>query len=97
MRGILEKLYEGDVRPAETFKLETAEYRRAKAEFDKRFEVLYKELPPGSKAQYLELEGKYNDMLFLEFQETFVKGFRLGADIIMAVCDYPSDASRQLP
>ena len=85
MSRLLEKLYCGNISPADAFCLSTPEYGVAKKKYDECLERFYEKLSKAQRHAYFELEDAFNEVTFLEQQQAFVNGFHLGGALILEV------------
>ena len=82
---ILEELYVGSIRPGErTFK-QNSQYGRAIKELTECEEKLDATLSKEQKSLLDEYRNAQQDLMVITDCETFIRGFRIGAKIMLAV------------
>ena len=87
MKSILEKLYDGDIRPAEEL-YATKEYKQNHKTDNTEYEYLFNELEKISKnlqQQFMACMEHQAERLSSEMPATFAYGFRLGAIIMIEI------------
>lgn len=88
MESVLSALYHGKLCPAEQYTYRTEEYRKVHQEhyqhYDNFMQTL-KELDPPLDQQFMKIMDEQLNLLPLEYSETFMDGFRLGARLMMDI------------
>ena len=85
--NILHDLWNGNLAPCEKIYHQNSEYHQIRNEHAQQFEELRQTL---SKEQQELLEknySQYDKLIWLELEDAFVKGFRLGGQIVLAVLE----------
>lgn len=88
MKSILQRLYDGEIFPAEQIRVTTEEYqamRRKHYEHYDDFSKQLKELNPQLGEKFVKIMDEQFDAVPLEIATTFIEGFRLGARMIIEV------------
>lgn len=83
MENILERLYDGNVRPFEDNLLADREYRQADDRFSEKWQAFFKSIPAESKGMFFEMENDMNHVQYLRLRAAFVKGFQLGVQVFL--------------
>ena len=83
MESILEKLYDGSIRPFEDNMLANPEYRQADHQFSEKWQAFFKSIPAESKGMFFEMENDMNHIQYLRLRAAFVKGFQLGVQVFL--------------
>lgn len=88
---VLTDLWQGSVRPSERGYLDGSEYDHITKQTIESTEVFRKELSPAGKKAFSDYEGFLADLSEISECDSFIRGFRLGARIILDVIgDYAS-------
>lgn len=89
MKSILRSLYDGEIYPAEQFKVKTKEYRIMREKHHRHYEdfiEILMALDPPLHERFIEIMDEQIDAVPIEFSCAFIDGFRLGARMMMEVC-----------
>ena len=89
---VLNNLWQGNISPNERYICSNTEYQRLFHKFCKESEVFTKDLPPEKQSHYEELQNLQLKLFDISEQDTFIVGFRLGAQIVL---DIVGDYKRQ--
>ena len=92
--NILEALWGGAIRPCERTVKRGSEYDRVRQEASAAYEKFWAMLTPEEKAAYDTYSESYSHLMSISEADSFTKGFRLGAQILLAVI---SEEDTQLP
>lgn len=82
---ILKELWRGNISPIERYVRPGSDYKKTSVEICKQIDCFLKTLTPEEKKQWEEICDLRNDMTIMAEEDAFVRGFRLGARIIMEV------------
>ena len=86
MRDILAELFAGNVNPVDKTFLQNGEYAKVASVLTNTAGKLEKALSEDRLAAFHEYADARSDAEFISNREFFIDGFRLGAQIMLAVC-----------
>lgn len=89
MKSILHQLYDGEIAPWEQFAPTLTAYQSQRREHLRHYESLRKSLTEEQRKELEEVMDEQLALFPLEMAESFIKGFRLGAGIMMEVFSLP--------
>ena len=89
---VLEDLWNGKITPNERGFREGSEYAKLMTQATETADIFYKELSPVGKRAYDTLCGIENKLADIAECDSFIRGFRLGAGMILDVIE-----DRKLP
>ena len=94
MTKILEQLWDGGIRPCERTVRKGSEYARLQEAAQKEYDRFWRLLSPDAKEAYSAFCETNNSLTSISDRDCFIKGFRLGAQLVLAaICEDDS----QLP
>lgn len=82
---ILNDLWHRKITPSERFIRPDSEYLRILHKFSEETDALAKDLPPEKQKLCSELEDLQLKLISISEEDTFIKGFRLGARMILDI------------
>lgn len=85
MKSILHQLYDGEIAPWEQFTPTLTDCRAKRQEHLRHYESLRRTLTEEQRKELEEVMDEQLALFPLEQAESFIKGFRLGAGIMMEV------------
>lgn len=85
MESILEKLYNGELHPGEGIRSVFEHYQSKREEAFESYESLMEKLPESLKEEFNEVMNRHVELIPLDYTQTFIDGFRLGALIMIEV------------
>lgn len=85
MERILKALYDGELYPAEQYKPKSEEYIALRRKHYQSYEDFIKKLESPLAIEFIRIMDEQLDAVPLEFSETFISGFRLGAKMMIEV------------
>jgi hypothetical protein len=86
--NILEALWGGAVRPCERTVKRGSEYDRVRHEASEAYDRFWAMLTPEAKAAYDTYSEEYHHLMSISEADSFIKGFRLGAQLLLAaICE----------
>ena len=86
---VLDKLWRGDLTPSEKFVRQDSEYRNKQLHMNQIADQITEKLDQKGQALFREYLISQMELQYMEDQETFIEGFRMGAGLILdVVTDY---------
>lgn len=88
MKKILERLYDGEIFPAEQINVCTEEYKTLRRQHYKHcedFAEMLKKISLPLEEQFKSIRDEQLYMASLEMAETYISGFRLGARMMLEI------------
>lgn len=88
MEALLQRLYHGQLAPAEQYRPRQEEHRQLLEQFYRRYEGFTKELEgidPSLGKRFTQIMDEQFEAIPLEESEIFIDGFRLGAGMMIEV------------
>jgi len=82
---VLKELWRGEIAPVERSVRAGSDYQKASLEICKQIDRFLENLTPEEKKQLEAIDNVRSDMTMLEAEDAFIRGFRLGARMIMDV------------
>ncbi len=82
---ILRELWRGNIAPMERSVRPESDYKKVSLEVCKEMDRFLEMLTPEEKKQLEDINDLRSDMTLLAEEDSFIRGFRLGARIIMEV------------
>ena len=92
---ILEKLWRGEISPAERCVRRGSRYQQASTVFCKRMDALLGELPSDVRKRLEELSDLKSEINLMENEDFFIYGFRMGAGMVLDVIGDHKGAFRE--
>ena len=83
MSNILAALYNGEIHPSEDYVPKTKEYKKLDEEFIHASDAFSDKLDKDSAEEYERLIDMHADLLFMQEAESYIRGMRLGAKLVM--------------
>lgn len=90
MNTILEKLYNGEISPAEQFRPQSEEYRALWRRNLREYEAFVQKLGEPLAREFRQIMDDHLDGCPLELSGAFIDGFRLGARMMIDVYESPA-------
>ena len=90
MKSILHQLYDGEIAPWEQITPTLTDCRAKRQEHLRHYESLRRTLTEEQRKELEEVMDEQLALFPLEQAESFIKGFRLGAGIMMEVLSPPA-------
>ena len=90
MKSILHQLYDGEIAPWEQFATTLTDSRAKRQEHLRHYESLRRTLTEEQRKELEEVTDEQLALFPLEQAESFIKGFRLGAGIMIEVLSPPA-------
>lgn len=90
MNTILQKLYDGELCPAEQVSSKIEKYQNIKRDYYnnyKNFAKKLKKLNPSLNKKFMAIMDEQLDIVAFEELEVFIDGFKLGAKMMMEILD----------
>ena len=87
MDKILHDLYNGEINPIEQYRPMTEEYKALREKQYQHYEDFIKKLGSPLDKEFIRIMDEQLDTVPIEFSETFIDGFRLGARMMIEVFD----------
>ena len=89
---VLEKLWQGRINPIERSILENSEYQKISHQTTELQTLIYNNLSAEGKSAFDEYNDKEQYLSNMAEQDAFIKGFQLGAQIILdALNKHPTE------
>lgn len=88
---ILEELYNGNVNPLARFIKDESEYQKLNHQVSEYIDKLMVSLNDEEKQLYEKIADGICGMGYISEKETFIEGFRLGAQMMLEVISYKSE------
>ena len=88
MKDILTQLYNGEIFPAEQYRMKTETYQEMHRKQYQRYESFINKLKlyePSLHEEFIELMDEQLSTIPNEFSESFIHGFRLGTRIMIEI------------
>ena len=85
MQNIILELYQGNISPEEHYRPKIDEHRKILQERSERCDSFMEKLPEELHLEFIQIYDERSDTLPFELGETFVDGFRLGAQMMLDV------------
>ncbi len=82
---VLEKLFRGNIAPIERTVRPESDYKKVSLKICKHLDCFMETLTPEGKKQLEAIDDLRSDMTLLEAEDAFIRGFRLGARMMMDV------------
>jgi len=83
--NVLKGLWRGEIAPIERSVRPGSDYQKASLEICKQIDCFLEKLSPEEKKRLEAINDLQNDMTMLEAEDAFIRGFRLGAKMMMDV------------
>lgn len=82
---ILRDLWNGDIQPCEKMIWKDVRYIRIQTEYAEQTEDLHKQLTEKQQELLERSQSKYDELVWLQLEDAFLQGLRLGGQIMLAV------------
>lgn len=82
---VLRDLWNGDIQPCEKRIGKDERYIRIQTEYAEQTDNLYKQLTAEQQELLERSHSKYDELVWLQLEDAFLQGFRLGGQIMLAV------------
>ena len=93
---VLEKLWRGEISPAERCIRRGSKYQQASVAFCEEMDAMLNELPSDVRKRLEELSDLKSDINLMENEDFFIYGFRLGAGMVLDVIGDHKGAFREI-
>ena len=92
---VLEKLWRGEISPAERCIRRGSKYQQASVAFCEKMDAVLDELPPDVRKRLEALSDMKSEINLMENEDFFIYGFRLGAGMVLDVIGDHKGAFRE--
>ena len=86
MESVLHKLYEGEITPFSDYFPKLEAYRSHRRAYVESCSTFSEKLPPELRREFTALMDRYGEEVPTEYESMFLGGFRLGARMMLEVC-----------
>lgn len=90
-KSILEHLYQGTMVPCEKYQTILNQYSDKKDRVYNGYEALLNKLPHPLQEELEQVIDSHYSLLPIEYEQTFIDGFKLGVKMMMEIFDEPKE------